>query len=75
MFESSLMMFLPQKPVLADAINLDYMLPKVLALLNHPCIHTFIFRCSPQGFSATCLQQMQGSVVEGLSQTAKSGLQ
>ena len=38
-------------------------------------IHTFIFRCSPRGFSATCLQQMQGSVVEGLSQTATSGSQ
>ena len=43
---------------------LDYMLPKVLALLNR--IHTFIFRCSLRGFSATCLQQMQGSEVEGL---------
>ena len=37
-------------------------------------IHHF-FRCSPRGFSATCLQQMQGSVVEGLSQTATSGSQ
>ena len=38
--------------------------------------HTYIiFRCSLQGFSATCLQQMQGSVVEGLSQTATSGSQ
>ena len=38
--------------------------------------HTYIiFRCSPRGFSATCLQQMQGSVVEGLSQTATSGSQ
>ena len=26
-------------------------------------------RCSPRGFSATCLQQMQGLMVEGLSQT------
>ena len=34
-----------------------------------------IFRCSPRGFSATCLQQMQGSVVEGLSQTATSDSQ
>ena len=40
-------------------------------------IHTsyIIFRCSPRGFSATCLQQMQGSVVEGLSQTATSSSQ
>ena len=38
-------------------------------------IHTSFFRCSPRGFSATCLQQMQGSVVEGLSQTATSGSQ
>ena len=37
--------------------------------------HTSFFRCSPRGFSATCLQQMQGSVVEGLSQTAASGSQ
>ena len=38
--------------------------------------HTYMhFRCSPRGFSATCLQQMQGSVVEGLSQTATSGSQ
>ena len=36
----------------------------------HP---TSFFRCSPRGFSATCLQQIQGSVVEGLSQTATSG--
>ena len=36
---------------------------------------TFFFRCSPRGFSAICLQQMQGSVVEGLSQTATSGSQ
>ena len=42
MFELPLMKFLPQKPVLADAINfLDHILPKVLALLN--CIHTFIY--------------------------------
>ena len=38
-------------------------------------IHTSFFRCSPRGFSATCLQQIQGSVVEGLSQTATSGSQ
>ena len=37
--------------------------------------HTSFFRCSPRGFSATCLQQMQGSVVEGLSQTATSSSQ
>ena len=37
--------------------------------------HTSLFRCSPRGFSATCLQQIQGSVVEGLSQTATSGSQ
>ena len=38
--------------------------------------HTYIiFRCSPRGFSSTCLQQMQGSVVEGLGQTATSGSQ
>ena len=37
--------------------------------------HTSFFRCSPRGFSATCLQQIQGSVVEGLSQTATSGSQ
>ena len=31
--------------------------------------HTYIhFRCSARVFSATCLQQKQGSVVEGLSQ-------
>ena len=36
---------------------------------------TLFFRCSPRGFSATCLQQIQGSVVEGLSQTATSGSQ
>ena len=30
---------------------------------------------SAGGFSATCLQQMQGSVVKGLSQTATSGSQ
>ena len=36
---------------------------------------TSSFRCSPRGFSATCLQQIQGSVVEGLSQTATSGSQ
>ena len=41
----------------------------------HTYIHTSFFRCSPRGFSATCLQQMQGSVVEGLSQTATSGSQ
>ena len=41
----------------------------------HTYIHTSFFRCSPQGFSATCLQQMQVSVVEGLSQTATSGSQ
>ena len=35
-------------------------------------IHISFFRCSPRGFSATCLQQMQGSVVEGLSPTATS---
>ena len=34
-----------------------------------------IFKCSPRGFSATCLQQMQGLVVESLSQTATSGSQ
>ena len=41
MFDSSLMTFYPQKPVLADAISLNCMLPKVLALLNriHPYIH------------------------------------
>ena len=45
-------------------------------LLVASYIHTYtIFRCSPRGFSATCLQQMQGSVVEGLSQTATSGSQ
>ena len=38
-------------------------------------VNTSFFRCSPRGFSATCLQQMQGSVVEGLSQTATSGSQ
>ena len=37
--------------------------------------HTSFCRCSPRGFSATCLQQIQGSVVEGLSQTATSGSQ
>ena len=49
MFESSLMKFQPQRPVLADAINLDYMLPKVLALLNR--IHAFIhsFSGTPRG--------------------------
>ena len=35
--------------------------------------HTSFFRCSPRGFSATCLQQIQ--VVEGLSQTATSDSQ
>ena len=36
-----------------------------------------IFRCSARGFQATCLQQMQGSVVEGLiiSRTTTSGSQ
>ena len=40
-------------------------------------VHTsyIIFQVLPRGFSATCLQQMQGSVVEGLSQTATSGSQ
>ena len=46
-----------------------------LVNLHTYIIHTSFFRCSPRGFSATCLQQMQGSVVEGLSQTATSGSQ
>ena len=33
------------------------------------------FQVSSRGFSATCLQQMQSSAVEGLSQTATSGSQ
>ena len=33
------------------------------------------FHVLPRGFSATYLQQMQGSVVEGLSQTARSSSQ
>ena len=37
--------------------------------------HTYtIFRCSPRGFSATCLQQMQGSVV-GENQSRLAGTQ
>ena len=44
-------------------------------LIHTYIIYTSFFRCSPLGFSAACLQQMQGSVVEGLSQTATSGSQ
>ena len=44
-------------------------------IIHHTVHHTSFFRCSPRGFSASCLQQMQGSVVEGLSQTATSGSQ
>ena len=53
------------------------LLAKLIKAIQIRCIHTsyIIFRCSPQGFSATCLQQMQGSVIEGLSQTATSGSQ
>ena len=48
----------------------------ILKVIHHTyIIHTSFFRCPPRGFSATCLQQMQGSVVEGLSQTATSGSQ
>ena len=38
----------------------------------NPYLHTYIFSCSLRGFSATCLQQNQGSVVESLSRTAIS---
>ena len=62
---------LPRSSLVKTRILQGYVL---LQLLHY--IHTYIiFRCSPQGFSATCLQQMQGSVVEGLSQTATSGSQ
>ena len=56
-------------------INIVLAVVGVVVTLLHTYIHTSFFRCSPRGFSATCLQQMQGSVVEGLSQTATSGSQ
>ena len=46
-------------------------IPRIATTYFLPYIQTYIqFRCSPRGFSATCLQQMQGPEVEGLNQTA-----
>ena len=76
--------YLPSVSVIASSssswhlLGVTWLLLVVLHTYMHPYIHTYWsihFRCSQWGFSATCLQQMQGSVVEGLSQTAISSSQ
>ena len=59
----------------AYIVYLDMSKSSIILQYKQLYIHTYIFRCSPWGFSATCLQQLQGSVVEGLSRTATSDSQ
>ena len=49
MFDSSLMKFYPQKPVLEVAINLDYMLPKFLRCLIASIYSYIHFQVLPAG--------------------------
>ena len=63
------------KQTLTQAPVLKFFDPDLPTVLQCDATSSSFFRCSPRGFSATCLQQMQSSVVEGLSQTATSGSQ
>ena len=57
-----------------DLETINYTLTR--STLQYGCtVWRIHFRCSPREFSATCSQQVYGSAVVGLSQTAISGPQ